>query len=25
HPESIAAEHGHALLGKFLKLMKVPA
>ncbi|MAY85712.1 anthranilate synthase component II [Arenibacterium halophilum] len=25
HPESIASEHGHALLGNFLKLMKVPA
>lgn len=25
HPESIASEHGHALLGNFLKTMKVPA
>lgn len=25
HPESIASEHGHALLDNFLKTMKVPA
>ena len=25
HPESIASEHGHALLRNFLDLMKVPA
>ena len=25
HPESIASEHGHALLNNFLKTMKVPA
>src|SRR6056297_3296615 len=25
HPESIASEHGHALLGNFLNEMKVPA
>lgn len=25
HPESIASEHGHALLKNFLKTMKVPA
>jgi anthranilate synthase component 2 len=25
HPESIASEHGHALLQNFLNLMKVPA
>jgi anthranilate synthase component 2 len=25
HPESIASEHGHALLRNFLNLMKVPA
>jgi anthranilate synthase component 2 len=25
HPESIASEHGHALLQNFLKTMKVPA
>lgn len=25
HPESIASEHGHALLGNFLNDMKVPA
>lgn len=25
HPESIRSEHGHAMLGNFLKTMKVPA
>ncbi|TPE53745.1 anthranilate synthase component II [Amaricoccus solimangrovi] len=25
HPESIASEHGHALLGNFLELARVPA
>lgn len=25
HPESIASEHGHALLDNFLKMLKVPA
>lgn len=25
HPESIASEHGHRLLGNFLQMMKVPA
>jgi anthranilate synthase component 2 len=25
HPESIASEHGHALLNNFVKEMKVPA
>jgi anthranilate synthase component 2 len=25
HPESIASEHGHALLQNFLNMMKVPA
>ena len=25
HPESIASEHGHAILQNFLKMMKVPA
>lgn len=25
HPESIASDHGHALLGNFLKTLKVPA
>jgi anthranilate synthase component 2 len=25
HPESIASQHGHKLLGNFLKNMKVPA
>ena len=25
HPESIASQHGHALLKNFLDLMKVPA
>lgn len=25
HPESIRSEHGHALLGNFLKTLKVPA
>jgi anthranilate synthase component 2 len=25
HPESIASEHGHAMLKNFLDLMQVPA
>jgi anthranilate synthase component 2 len=25
HPESIASEHGHALLQNFVNMMKVPA
>jgi anthranilate synthase component 2 len=25
HPESIASEHGHAMLGNFLNVLKVPA